>query len=211
MWQRDISELGECPDEDAGSDTINRTSTTLTHTIRGLEGDISCIITVRASNAAGSSEHSTVTARTLEGCEKLCLPQLQYLLFCVHFSAAPSAPPSSISATSTPTTITVQWGIVPCSHRNGVIVAFTLRYSGGGRTELLPYVGGANARQFTLSRLTPSTDYTIEVAAINDFAVGVYSTGMVERTLGELMMTACIIHVAICLHGGCLQCTRSQQ
>ena len=203
MWQRDISELGECPDEDAGSDTINRTSTTLTHTIMGLEGDVSYIITVRASNAASTSEDSTVTARTLEGSERLCLPQLQYVLFCVLFSAVPSAAPSSISATSTPTTITVRWGIIPCNHRHGVIVAFTLRYSGGGRTELLPYVGGANARQFTISRLTPSTDYTIEMAAINDFAVGVYSTGMVERTLGELMMTACIIHVAIYLVGAC--------
>ena len=78
-----------------------------------------------------------------------------------------------------------------------------LRYSGGGRTEIVPFTGGANTRQFTISRLTPSTDYTIEVAAINDFAVGVYSTGMVERTLGELMMTACIIHVARCLVGAC--------
>ena len=116
------------------------------------------------------------------------------------FSAAPSAPPSSIDTSSTPTTITVQWGEVNCIHRNGEITGYSVRYSGGGSTQTMPATGG-DTRQTTISGLTPSTDYIIEVAAVNNAGTGPYSTDMVIRTPGELMVT-----VETCMHGGCLQC-----
>ena len=106
----------------------------------------------------------------------------------VLFSAAPSVPPSSISTTSTPTTITVQWGELECIDRNGEITGYSVRYSGGGSTDTVS-VSGGGARQTTISGLTPSTDYTIEVAAVNNEGTGPYSTGMVVRTPGELMVT----------------------
>ena len=102
---------------------------------------------------------------------------------CVLFSAVPSAPPSSIDTSSTPTTITVQWEMVRCIYRNGEITGYSVRYSGGGSTDTMPVMGGDN-RQATISGLTPSTDYTIEVAAVNDAGTGPYSTGMVQRTAG---------------------------
>ena len=65
MWQRDTT-VG-CPDVDEGSHRIN---TTLYDIIR-LEENSSYIITVTASNSAGSSEVSnTVTAITDEAGEK---------------------------------------------------------------------------------------------------------------------------------------------
>ena len=64
MWQRDTS--GECPDEDEDSTTITDGSTS--YDIMGLEEGSSYIVTVTASNAAGSSA-VTVTAMTPEAGE----------------------------------------------------------------------------------------------------------------------------------------------
>ena len=65
MWERDTS-VG-CTDEDEGSATIM----TSLYDITGLYEDSSYIITVTASNSAGSSEDSNpVTAMTLEAGER---------------------------------------------------------------------------------------------------------------------------------------------
>ena len=58
-----------------------------------------------------------------------------------------------------------------------------MRYSGGGSTNTR-IVSGGDTRQTTISGLTPSTDYTIQVAAVNSVGTGPYSTGMVQRTAG---------------------------
>ena len=84
---------------------------------------------------------------------------LCYLTTLCANSAVPSSAPTSVSATSTPTTITVQWGMVQCIHRNGEILDYSVRYSGGGSTQTMPITGGGT-RQTTISGLTPSTDYT---------------------------------------------------
>ena len=56
-----------------------------------------------------------------------------------------------------------------------------MRYTGRGGTDIR-FVSGANARQTTISGLTPSTDYTIGVAAVNSVGTGPYSTDIVEAT-----------------------------
>ena len=66
-WERDTS--GECPDEDEGSTTITDGSTS--YTITGLEEDSSYIITVNATNAAGSAISVSVTEKTEEAGEGL--------------------------------------------------------------------------------------------------------------------------------------------
>ena len=66
-WERDTS--GECPDEDEGSATITDGSTS--YTITGLEEDSSYIITVNATNAAGSAISVSVTEKTEEAGEGL--------------------------------------------------------------------------------------------------------------------------------------------
>ena len=153
QWERDIS--GTCSDEDTDSTTISGGSAT-SHTIPGLEEDSTYTITVTAANTAGSSAASnTVTAMTLE--------------------AAPSAPPSSVSATvQSSTSITVQWGEVPCIHQNGDITGYSVQYRvmGSGDTpQTMPAMGNGA----TIYDLTPSTNDTVQVAAVNSAGVGDYS------------------------------------
>ena len=163
QWERDTS--GTCPDEDTDSTTISGGSAT-GHTIPGLEEDSTYTITVTASNTAGSSNVSnTVTAMTLE--------------------AAPSAPPSSVSATvESSTSITVQWGEVPCIHQNGVITGYSVQYEvmGSGDTQTVA-VDGAAATETAITGLTPSTTYSISVAGVNQL-IGVYSSTVNELTKG---------------------------
>ena len=98
---------------------------------------------------------------------------------------APSAPPSSVTVTDvTSSTISVQWGSVPCIHQNGDITGYSVQYEvmGSGNTQTIP-VSGAATTQTTISGLTPSTTYSIEVAAVNNDLIGQYNT--VETALTE--------------------------
>ena len=72
------------------------------------------------------------------------------------------------------TTITVQWGMVPCIHQNGPITGYSVRYGviGSGNTQTVP-VSGASQTETTIS----STTYSIQVAALNVVGIGVYSAG----------------------------------
>ena len=84
-----------------------------------------------------------------------------------------------MSATSTSFAITVQWGMVPCIDRNGEITGYSVRYSGGCSTQTM----NVTERETTLQDLTSSTNYSIEVAAVNSAGVGVYSYPIIiERT-----------------------------
>ena len=79
----------------------------------------------------------------------------------------------------TSTSITVQWGAVDCIHHNGDITGYSVRYgvqgsAVGGRT--VEMVSGGDTTQTTISGLTPSSTYSIEVAAVNIFGTGTYST-----------------------------------
>ena len=107
---------------------------------------------------------------------------------CVLLSAAASGPPTSVSATSTSTTITVQWGPVDCIHRNGDITGYSVRYgvveSGSTQTT---NVSGASVTETTISTLMPSTTYSIEVAAVNSAGTGSYSSTMHQLIAGMLV------------------------
>ena len=97
---------------------------------------------------------------------------------------APSAAPSNVRVTgATSTTITVQWGEVECIHRNGEITGYSVRYIGGGSTDTRS-VSGGDTRRTTISGLIPSTDYTIEVAAVNNEGTGQYSVSIIRVTQG---------------------------
>ena len=100
--------------------------------------------------------------------------------------SAPTAAPLSVT-TSTPSssTISVQWGSVPCIHQNGDITGYSVQYEvmGSGNTQTMP-VSGAGTTQTTISGLTPSTTYSIEVAAVNSAGTGVYSDPTNQLTQG---------------------------
>ena len=65
--------------------------------------------------------------------------------------------------------------MVPCIHRNGDITGYSVRHSGGGSTQTLN-VSGGGLMVATITGLTPSTEYTIEVAAVNSAGTGVYDS-----------------------------------
>ena len=110
----------------------------------------------------------------------MCIPLLH------AFLSAPSTSPTSLSVSEvTSSSITVQWGAVDCIHRNGNITGYTVRYGvqGNGSTQTVNVSGGA-ATQTIIFELTPSTNYSIEVAAVNSVGTGVYNNLIFHLTRG---------------------------
>ena len=79
------------------------------------------------------------------------------------------------------TAISVQWGAVePCADQNGPITGYSVRYG----TETMSVTGNSSGGMTTISGLTPSTTYSIRVAAENNDLIGPYSTAMNQSTEG---------------------------
>ena len=95
---------------------------------------------------------------------------------------APSAPPTSVSVTSS--SITVQWGPVDCIDRNGDITGYSVRYGevGSGSTQTMPVSGGTST-EAAMAGLTSSTEYSIQVAAVNSTGIGPYSDAITAERL----------------------------
>ena len=90
---------------------------------------------------------------------------------------APSAAPGYVSVSKlNSSNITFYWGTVPCIHRNGDITGYSVQYGvvGSESIQTMP-VSGASTTEASITGLVESTTYTIEVAAVNDAGIGVYS------------------------------------
>ena len=76
------------------------------------------------------------------------------------------------------TSITVQWGSVPCIHQNGEIAGYSVQYVAEGSSETGSEMvsGDSSGGTTTISGLTRRTMYTVQVAAVNSAGTGVYST-----------------------------------
>ena len=94
------------------------------------------------------------------------------------FSPAPSAMPSSITnLDTTDTSITVQWGAVPCIDRNGNITNYSVRYGVEGNSEnsiTVLVTGTALGGTYQITGLEPVTVYDIGVAAVTSAGTGEY-------------------------------------
>ena len=87
---------------------------------------------------------------------------------------APSAAPNNVTVSVTSSTeLTVQWEAVPCIEQNGDITGYTVRVMTSGETDRVEDVG--DVLQDTISGLTASTTYSIQVAAVNSIDTGPYS------------------------------------
>ena len=96
---------------------------------------------------------------------------------------APSAAPTNVRMTGvTSTSITVRWQKILCIKRNGDITGYIVRY--GSETQS---VSGGSVTETTISNLTPSTTYNIEVAAVNDADTGPFSSSISIMTLGKIL------------------------
>ena len=98
----------------------------------------------------------------------------KFVLTAVFFlSTVPSAGPASVTAgTVTVNSITVQWEEVPCLHRNGEITGYTVVARTSGEDERVVNVNDGNARSATVSGLTPNTQYSVSVTAVNSAGIG---------------------------------------
>ena len=189
IWERDTS--GECPDEDEGSAAITDGSTS--YTITGLEEDSNYTITVNATNAAGSAASDPVTGMTGEAGEGLI--DMVYMNRqpdqIISSPPVPSATPTSVNTSDvTSSSITVQWGAVGCIHHNGDITGYSVQYGVQGSAEgdrtVVMVSGDSSGGMYEISGLTPSTTYTIEVAAVNSAGTGVYSDPTSVLTSGAV-------------------------
>ena len=101
-------------------------------------------------------------------------------MYVMTIPPAPSAAPTNVDVSEvTSSSITVQWGIVPCIEQNGDITGYIVQY--GSETQS---VSGGSVTETTISNLTPSTTYNVRVAAVNDADTGPYSSNISIMTLG---------------------------
>ena len=110
----------------------------------------------------------------------------KYINF-IHILPAPSAAPTSvITFSDSSSSITVQWGMVPCIHRNGDIKGYSVQYGvvGSGSTQIRS-VSGGDASQTTIFGLRPARTYSIQVTAVNSAGIGLYSAPTNQLTLGK--------------------------
>ena len=89
----------------------------------------------------------------------------------------------------TSSSINIQWGAVDCIDRNGNITGHVVKYwvQGSGSTQTVSVSGGGST-QTIISGLIPSTEYSIEVAAVNGAGTGVFSNAIMQLTQGIVLL-----------------------
>ena len=98
---------------------------------------------------------------------------------------APSDGPLLLgTAETTSTSVVVVWGTVKCIDRNSNITGYMVRYtpnSSSGTNDVMVAGTGESGGRLTIDELAPSTQYTIQVAAVSiDGAVGQFSAISVQ-------------------------------
>ena len=82
----------------------------------------------------------------------------------------------------TSSNITVKWGAVDCIHQNGDIAGYLVEYRivESESIQNISVSGGS----VTISNLTSSTTYNVQVAGTNDAGTGIFSNSTSIMTLG---------------------------
>ena len=113
----------------------------------------------------------------------------------VLYTAAPSAPPVDLMVSSTsPTSISLSWGEIPCIHRNvDRITGYQIVTRTTSDNVIRDRERDHRTRMFTANRLIPRTNYTFEVNAHYDdinlnnplFGPAAVITGVTEVPQGK--------------------------
>ena len=116
-------------------------------------------------------------------------------------STGATVAPRSVTATGVSSTvISVQWdGLDPCRHVNGLIVLYRVQYtevaSGVIQSEDVAGEWNVMNAETSLTGLTPSTSYSIQVAAVNvEDDVGLYSDPITRQTSQYSEQSLILIH-----------------
>ncbi len=101
------------------------------------------------------------------------------------YSAPSSAPQNFQSTAIAETSITVEWGTVPCIDRNSVITGYVLQYREVSHynyeEETIPGTGDEGGT-YTITGLTPLTSYYITLAAVSDSGTGPFTNTLSTMT-----------------------------
>ena len=175
-WEK-IGCLAENQDRNGSITTINTS-----YSITGLEEGSKYNITVSTGE-----QSNTVSAVTIQKGEGVVL--MSYTAFSNFISLAPSAAPRVSWTFATSYSITLQWETVPCEHRNGDITGYSVRYEEMGSldnaSETLINITGASVTEATISNLNFSTNYSIQVAAVNNAGTGMFSNAIIIKTVEQ--------------------------
>ena len=105
---------------------------------------------------------------------------------------------SSIDITMS-ASITVTWEPVPCMYRNGVITGYVIRYRELNNDSVsVETITRDKTSVFEITGLKPSTQYEIEVAAINSVGTGRF-TNFNTTTLGNVLFLPYMSVTSLCL------------
>ena len=106
----------------------------------------------------------------------------------MFISAAPSAAPSVSKTFATSYSIAISWELVPCEPQNGEITGYSVRYGemGTNMTDMTVLnITGVSVTEATISNLTLSTNYSIQVAAVNSAGTVVFSNATLVKTVEQ--------------------------
>ena len=81
----------------------------------------------------------------------------------------------------TSTTVNINWHLIDCIERNGVITDYTVVFQEQGGA-VIPGEVNVMDRTFIASGLTPHTNYIFRVAGVNSNGTGPYSNGTTVLT-----------------------------
>ena len=87
------------------------------------------------------------------------------------FHVAPTGAPRNVTPSMTSRNITVTWNTIECIERNGIITNYTVVFQEQGRANV---TSSTVDRTFSATGLTPFTNYTFQVAGVNDAGTGVF-------------------------------------
>ena len=179
---------------------LNTTDLATSFILSNIEMGTDFVFSVRAYTRIGPGETTSVTVSTLI---RICMISVLIMLVIILFysplfTVTRMVFPYLIGAIVSPrnvramvvssTVISVQWdGLSPCSQVNGLIVEYRVQYTAESSVVLQSIdqtgewnVTGAEA---SLTGLTPYTNYSIQVAAVNEHGnIGPYSDPINGRT-----------------------------
>ena len=175
-WNRTIS--SQCPFKEENNAIISACKESTT--IDGLDEYTTYLIQVCVRNYAVSD-----TVMTKESGNTIIIFRENQLL---SIPAAPTASLTSLSFIgSTASSITIQWEPVPCMHRNGITTGYIIKMTEYDGEEFMYSYTHTNGeqREAEITGLEPSTQYEIQVAAVNSAGIGPFTNAiLIANTSG---------------------------
>ena len=118
----------------------------------------------------------------------------------MSFSSAPTDSPMPREGTVTARSITIAWDELACLDRNGVITSYIVEARAGGEADRTVNVNDGSAREATFSGLTPSTNYTVSLQAVNSADSGPIRSIAIETPGRSVWFTVTIIIIQCSPH-----------